>query len=198
MTHLFLEILPDNQRKSFDALSKENWISDFYLAVGTALALQINHRQSIDFDFFTSVDFNNNVIKENLNRMGVFNLQYEQNNTLIGDIDDVKISFFKYNYKIIEELIIHGNIKIVGIPEIASMKLEAISGRGSKKDFIDLYFILEKYDLSFIFNKHAEKYGANISNKYHLLRSLVYFYDAEEEIMPKMFQKATICFISLF
>ena len=70
--------------------------------------------------------------------------------------------------------------------DIALMKLEAISGRGSKKDFIDLYFLLCSFSLSELFEKYPLKYGIEISNHYHLLKSLAYFEDAEHEPMPKM------------
>jgi hypothetical protein len=66
------------------------------------------------------------------------------------------------------------------------MKLEAIAGRGSKKDFIDLYFLLQQYTLEEIFSFHALKYGIGLSNQYHHLKSLVYFADAETEAMPVM------------
>ena len=70
--------------------------------------------------------------------------------------------------------------------DIAAMKLEAIAGRGSKKDFIDLFFILQQYNLEDIFSFHAQKYGIGLSNQYHHLKSLVYFADAESEAMPAM------------
>ena len=75
--------------------------------------------------------------------------------------------------------------------DIALMKLEAISGRGSKKDFIDLFFLLKHFAISWLFEKHPQKYGIGISNHYHLLKSLVYFEDAENQPMPKMLQDAS-------
>ena len=72
------------------------------------------------------------------------------------------------------------------IKDIAAMKLEAIAGRGSKKDFVDMYFILNQFTLEQIFSFHAIKYGVGLSNQYHHLKSLVYFNDADEEAMPLM------------
>ena len=77
-------------------------------------------------------------------------------------------------------------LMLAGIRDIASMKLEAIAGRGSKKDFVDMYFILNQFTLEQIFSFHALKYGVGLSNQYHHLKSLVYFNDADEEAMPLM------------
>ncbi len=68
--------------------------------------------------------------------------------------------------------------------DIAAMKLEAIAGRGSKKDFVDISFLLQQFTIDEIFAFHQEKYGSGLSNQYHLLKSLVYFVDAESEAMP--------------
>jgi hypothetical protein len=66
------------------------------------------------------------------------------------------------------------------------MKIEAIAGRGSKKDFIDIFFLLQRYTLNEIFEFHTLKYGTGLSNRYHHLKSLVYFTDADTEAMPLM------------
>lgn len=76
------------------------------------------------------------------------------------------------------------NDMLADIEDIAAMKLEAIAVRGSKKDFVDMYFILNQFTLEQIFSFHALKYGVGLSNQYHHLKSLVYFNDADEEAMP--------------
>ncbi len=81
-------------------------------------------------------------------------------------------------------------MRVASVLDIALMKLEAISGRGDKKDFVDLFFILKSFALQELLAKHQEKYGADWSNRYHLLRSLVYFADAEEQPMPMMLMDA--------
>jgi hypothetical protein len=75
---------------------------------------------------------------------------------------------------------------LAGLKDIAAMKLEAIAGRGSKKDFVDMFFLLQQFSLEEIFSFHTQKYGTGLSNLYHLMKSLVYFADAEEEAMPLM------------
>jgi len=187
---LYLNILPNYQLSLFNIIAKDDYFINFYLAGGTALALQYSHRQSIDFDFFTTTDFSTTKIIQKLQTFGKFELQHEEENTIIGILNDVRISFFTYKYRVINEFKKYENINIADEFDIAAMKLEAISGRGSKKDFVDFYFILKNISLQDIFKFYEKKYGKAISNNYHLLKSLVYFEDAEVQAMPKMIKQA--------
>lgn len=184
--NLQLKIFPDVQLQLFEKLSTQSFINRFYLAGGTGLALQIGHRRSVDFDFFMPGDFETTSIINLLTSTGSFIRENEEKNTINGQLNGVRISFFGYQYKIIDHFEKYGNIRITGLRDIAAMKLEAIAGRGSKKDFIDLYYLLKQYSLKEIFEFHAEKYGLGLSNQYHHLKSLVYFEDAEAEAMPVM------------
>jgi len=186
---LHIQILPENQRKIFDHLIKNEWLKDFYLAGGTALALYIGHRQSVDFDFFTEKDFDTKKIILLLKELGEFELSHEEKNTLVGYINEVSISFFTYKYDLIDKPTRYNSLIIAGKSDIALMKLEAISGRGNKKDFIDLYFLLREYSFDELFKNYKVKYGRSLSNQYHLLKSLVYFADAEDQAMPRMIEK---------
>ena len=186
---LNLNILPSSQLDLFELLSNADFISDFYLAGGTGLALQIGHRQSIDFDFFIPYDFDTSQIIQSIISLGHFELQNEEKNTINGILNHVRISFLGYKYNVINPFIYHRKIKIAHELDIAAMKLSAISGRGNKKDFIDLYFILKKYSLDTILRFYEKKYGKGLANDYHLIKSLVYFADAEEQAMPKMIEQ---------
>ncbi len=183
---LFTNILPANQLKLFENLSTQPFIHDFYLAGGTGLALQIGHRRSFDFDFFIPADFDTSFIINILTQIGEYERDNEERNTINGSLNGIKISFFGYKYRIIEDFKIFNSIRLAGLKDIAAMKLEAIAGRGSKKDFIDLFFLLKKFTLEEIFTFHTQKYGAGLGNQYHHLKSLVYFDDAETEAMPLM------------
>ena len=99
------DILPAEQLNLFKILSHEEWISSFYLVGGTALALQIGHRQSIDFDFFTDKDFTNRKIINKLIGLGDFELFNEADNTINGLLNNVNISFLKYEYPIVKKLL---------------------------------------------------------------------------------------------
>lgn len=183
---LHLEILPEEQLKLLQLLSGETFIRDFYLAGGTGLALYLGHRQSFDFDFFIPTDFDTSQIVNILNGLGKYERGNEEKNTVNGLLNGVRVSFLGYKYDIIDEFSHYKSIRLAGIRDIASMKLEAIAGRGSKKDFVDMFFLLKQFSLEQIFSFHARKYGVGLSNQYHHLKSLVYFNDADEEAMPLM------------
>jgi hypothetical protein len=184
--NLHLEVLPEDQRLLLQKLAKEDWLGDFYLAGGTALALQIGHRESIDFDFFSKKEFGHQEIIQKLERIGSFELFQGDEGTINGRLSEIRISFFYYKYKIVEDPIVYEKLNIANKLDIALMKLEAISGRGSRKDFIDLYFLLREFSLERLYSDYPLKYGQGLDNKYHLLKSLAYFEDAEKEPMPKM------------
>ena len=154
---LHAEIFPKHQQSLFDTLSEQDWIRPFYLAGGTSLALQIGHRRSIDFDFFTEGDFNTTQIISHLRNIGKFELFDRSEDTLNGSVNDVQISFFSYKYPLLNDLHKHMKLSIADMLDIALMKLEAISGRGSKKDFIDLYFLIERFSISELLRKYPNK-----------------------------------------
>ena len=185
---LRLDILPEEQLKLFEVLSSQVFINDFYLAGGTCLALQIGHRRSIDFGFFIPADFDTSAVVNILTQIGQYERENEESNTINGILNGVRISFFGYRYHIIDVFKTYNNISLAGLKDIAAMKLEAIAGRGSKKDFIDLFFLLQQFTLEEIFSFHTQKYGVGLGNQYHHLKSLVYFTDAESEAMPVMIQ----------
>lgn len=180
------EFLPAQQRDLLNLLAEQSWLQPFYLAGGTALALHIGHRQSVDFDFFTLQDFQTRAMIAALQPLGAFELFSEAENTVNALLNEVRISFFTYRYPLIQPFHYYRQVAIADLRDIAAMKCEAISGRGSKKDFIDLAFLLRYLSLSEIFDLYEAKYGRAVSNHYHLLKSLVYFDDAEEQPMPRM------------
>jgi predicted nucleotidyltransferase component of viral defense system len=165
-----------------------NISEDFYLAGGTALAIQLNHRESIDLDWFVKDCFSNNKIIELLSGIGEFKLNQEEEGTIHGVLDDVKISFLQYRYDLQFPLVEFKGVKIADEKDIAAMKLDAISSRGTKKDFIDLYFLLRKYSLEDLLKIFEKKYSDIKYNKVHLLKSLAFFEDAEDEPMPIMIE----------
>jgi hypothetical protein len=187
--NIYLNLLPEGQQKLFDKLSEQAFINDFYLAGGTSLALQIGHRQSLDFDFFIPADFNTSALINKLVEAGNYIRENEETNTINGSLDGINISFFGYKYRIIDDFRILKGIRLAGLKDIAAMKLEAVAGRGSRKDFVDMFFLLKIFTLEEMLIFHSRKYGTGLSNQYHLIKSLVYFNDAEPEPMPRMVEK---------
>lgn len=180
------ETLAPETRSVLEKISKESFTQDFYLVGGTALALHFGHRESIDLDFFSAQDFPLEKLKKELSTIGRYSLTNEEDGTLDGMLDDVKLTFIRYEYPMLFPLIDWDGVKLADERDIACMKIDAISSRGSKKDFVDLYFLLEKYSLSELLSFFEKKYSHIEYNKSHLLKSLVYFDDAEEDMLPKM------------
>lgn len=176
-------ILPKKQQEIFFILKEKEWLNPFYLAGGTALALQYKHRESVDFDFFSDKNFSNDEILEHLKITGETEIFSEEKNTLHTLVKGVQISFLGYKYKLMNPLEAEGNIKIADPLDIACMKLSAIVSRGTKKDFVDLYYLLGHFSLEELFKAYHKKYNLT-DHRYILLKSLVYFTDAEEDPMP--------------
>jgi len=155
----------------------------FYLAGGTALALQIGHRDSVDFDFFSNEKFNTQKLFEEMRDVflghKVFKIQEERNTLSILVDENIKISFFYYPYQLIDNLIEEENFKLASLVDIGCMKLSAITGRASIKDYIDLYYILQDIKLEGLIEKCLGKFP-NI-DKNLILKSLVYFEDVIDE-----------------
>jgi len=162
------------------------FIQKFYLAGGTALAIQLGHRESIDLDFFAQEKFSVSKLKYNLSQIGKLAVDYEDEDTLSGMLDEVKVSFFHYGYAQIFSLVRYENIFLADERDIAAMKIDTISARGSKKDFVDIYFLLQKYSLPDLIGFFEEKYKNIQYNKLHILKSLVYFDDADSNPDPMM------------
>ncbi len=154
------------------------------LVGGTALALQIGHRKSIDLDLFGDIDFDNvNTAKVFANFNNTITLKRSKNINIFS-IDDVKVDFVNYSYPWLQNQLLLGGIRLAGIEDIAAMKLAAITGRGSRKDFIDLYFLLQKYNLKEMLGFYRNKYFDG--SEYLVLKSLTYFTDAENDIEIEM------------
>ena len=161
----------------------EGFKKDFYLGGGTALAIQIGHRDSVDFDFFSERDINTKELFEHLREIFkehiLLKIQ-EEYNTLTVLVDaTIKISFFGYKYKLIKETINNENLFLASIEDIGCMKLSAITGRASNKDYIDLHFILKRVSLSDLLEDAHIKYPELERNL--ILKSIVYFEDITME-----------------
>jgi predicted nucleotidyltransferase component of viral defense system len=165
-----------------DTLTKYNAI----LAGGTALALHMGHRISEDLDFFTDVEFRvESIILDIRKTNHPFRIISEGEGYLIIDVGGIKISIFKYDYPFLEKPIIYKGIRIAGVLDTASMKVIAISQRGTKRDFVDLYFILQDMPFHKIANHMVRRFGKERINPIHIGKSLVYFSDAESNPEPQ-------------
>ena len=158
--------------------------SSLRLVGGTALALQYGHRNSIDLDFFGEIEEDAETIKEVLRKHGKLSVIKESQNIRLYHLDEIKIDIVNYKYRWIDNPTIDGKIILASPIDIAAMKINAIEGRGTKKDFIDIYFLLQHYSLQEILSFYQKKYPEN--SIFRALMSLSYFDDAEQQLMPKM------------
>ncbi|MDH6312742.1 putative nucleotidyltransferase component of viral defense system [Parabacteroides sp. PFB2-10] len=160
----------------------------FRLVGGTALALQIGHRFSIDLDFFGKHNFETLQIMNSL-ETDFFQvvLKYDKRVIKVLEINGVKVDIVNYPYEWIEPPVETEGVRMAGLKDIAAMKLSAITNRGTKKDFMDIYFLLQMFSLEEMCTFYTQKYRDG--SLFNVIRSLSYFEDAESDPMPKLFQK---------
>lgn len=187
---MFTKTLSGAARNSLAILGNSGLLKEAYLAGGSALALHLGHRQSIDFDFFTPQHFDSKNLVKDLQKVGKFEKMTLKADTLLGVFNSIKFSLFFFEYPLVKKPKLYLGIKIASPADIGAMKLAAIVDRGTKKDFIDLYFLVkEKYSLEEIFKFYDKKYQKLAENIYSILKSLSYFEDAEASEMPIMIKK---------
>jgi hypothetical protein len=162
---------------------------EFYLAGGTAIALQLGHRQSIDLDWFTEGRFKEPMhLARHLEEQGItMQVHNVESGTLQGTVSRVQVSFFGFPYPLLQPTIAVNRFKCrsASVADLAAMKLSAIAQRGAKKDFVDIYALGKRTaSLPQMLDWYQKKF--NITNTAHLLFSLNYFDDADRERMPRM------------
>jgi hypothetical protein len=167
-------------------------LSQFYLVGGTALSLKFGHRKSIDLDLFSNEGFKNDeiilIIKQAFD-----NYKLENNVEKFGVfcyIDNVKVDIVRHPHSLIADIENIDGVRMYSTPDIAAMKINAILGRGRKKDFWDLYTLFQHYSLQQIIDFYERKF-----HEQRLLisipQAIVYFTDAEESETPVSLQGQT-------
>lgn len=187
---MFTETLFGNTKKALAILGKSRLMKDAYLGGGTACTLQLGHRISVDLDFFSIKEFDAKELSRSLKKIGKFEVEKQSWGTILGTLEGVKFSIFVYKYPVLFPFKSIFDVNILDLRDLAAMKIDAISTRGIKRDFIDLYFICQQgISLNDALSFYNHKYGTLASNVIHIQKSLVYFVDAEASIMPKMLKK---------
>lgn len=189
------ETLPPNTKKALDFFSAEKWIkkSKWYLAGGTALALQAGNRKSFDLDFFTTdKDFDEKKLLARFIGNKYWSTDVEEKNTIYGQLFKAKVSFIAYPFFIPkQEFLWHNSARVLSRIDIAVMKITAISQRGKKRDFFDLYWCAKNIEsLENIIKRLNVQYPSIAHNYHHILKSLVYFEDAESDPDPEIYFNA--------
>ena len=202
---MFEKVLPGKTKDILALLGESDILPEkTYLAGGTACALQLGHRVSYDLDYFTTNKFSINIVLEKIKNLNHnFILEREAEQTILGSFPEIKFSLFYYPYELLEETVNCNGNNLASLKDIAAMKINAVSDRGTKRDFVDLYFIMQNknYSLDLVLQFYDEKFSTLSANREHILKSLTYFDDAENSDVPNMlvnydWQKIKAFFIS--
>lgn len=164
--------------------------NNFYLAGGTGLALLIGHRQSLDLDMFSERNIDIQTCLEIISDLKGQIISQEKG-TVHAECRNVRLSFLHYPYPLLAEQKTYRGIRIASIEDIACMKAVAVSQRGEKKDFFDLYVLIQKLGPERLKELLVRKYGPQLINLYHILKSFLFFEDAEAEPEPKVLTDIT-------
>lgn len=190
------DILPRKTKKALDFLSAQNWLKDspWYLAGGTALALQAGNRKSLDLDFFSQEkNFNNDDILREFFGIKEWSVSVNIKNTVYGELFKAKVSFIAYPFFVpLQKPKWYGSVRILSPLDIAVMKVIAISQRGRKRDFFDLYWCAKNIEpLENIIKRLKKQYPSTVHSYHHILKSMVYFADAESDPNPEIYFDAS-------
>lgn len=180
------EVIPTSTEETLKALRGTRMLGDFYLAGGTGLALRLGHRLSLDLDFFARANFDEGRLLERLQALDMLALSSKAPNTLHLTIEQTKVSFLGFPYPVLHPTEHFLGVAIADPRDIACMKVNAIASRGTKRDFVDLYFCARRYGLVEILRMFGQKFLKINYSRVHLLKSLSYFADAEKDPMPRM------------
>ena len=171
----------------FRSLQDIEPLRDTRLVGGTALALQLGHRKSVDLDFFGSVPCSPEELRMAIGENHRVTTIKESKNIRIYDVDGVKVDAVNYSYPWIEEMVPGTDLRLAGLKDIAAMKINAVIGRGTRKDFVDIYFLMQHFTIGKMLDLFMEKYPDG--SLFLALKSLSYFDDAEALPMPVMLKK---------
>ncbi len=184
---MFENALPDGTKSTLAVLEEHKITRNAYLAGGTGLALQLGHRVSKDLDFFTCDDLNEEALLAELGKIPGFSPSQISAGTILGSFSNLRFSFFHYDYPLVEFPLKYQMTNVAGVKDIGAMKILACVSRGTKRDFIDLYFLCRQISpLENLLGMYDSKYGNLDSLMMHIKKSLVYFIDAEQDEMPAM------------
>lgn len=165
-------------------------LEQFVLVGGTNLALRFGHRLSVDFDLFSNQPFNPELLYAEIREVMPDTEFLDSNPSMLFlFVEGVKTDFVRLPFPYIAPIDTIDGIRLASVPDIVAMKLSAISQRGVKKDFWDMAELLDHYSLGQMLAMFREKYGQR--DVFYVLRSLIYFEDAEAQADLDLLKKTT-------
>jgi hypothetical protein len=182
------DALPAAQQQLCLKLAAVAIVRTFYLAGGTAAALHLGHRESVDLDFFRDGAFAADGLGLPLAEAAACRWDQYERNSLVGTADGIKVSFFHYPFPLLEPAQTFSGLAVASALDVACMKLVAIGQRGLRRDFIDLRCLLDllRLDVWTLWQHTQRKFSLRDDSVYWLARGLAYFEDAETEAEPKL------------
>jgi hypothetical protein len=194
LAHPHWEALTSATREAFDLLARVDLVKGYYLAGGTGLALHFGHRISVDLAFFSEKadavgPHERSALRGVLDDPSL-SITYDKDSTFVATWRDTGVSFFRLNsYPLVRPTLAVNGVRLASIEEIGAMKLAAIIDRGTRKDLIDLYYILQHVPLETLFDVAAMKYRQVSTFAVSATRGMAYFDEAEALPMPLMLDK---------
>jgi hypothetical protein len=177
-------------RAALTLIGRQPFARRFYLAGGTALALQVGHRYSVDLDFFADedelMDRTRHEIVEVLEQSATVDVREDVIGNLLLSVNGLSVGFFSYGYRLLEAVAAPDLPKLASMADIGLMKLDALIARGARKDFIDLHFIWQTVPLEQLLELRPLKYPRAHNFEVMLLESLTNFDHANLDTMPQM------------
>jgi hypothetical protein len=193
---LHKEAVPASTLALIKTLQTKDYLKGFYLAGGTALALILGHRKSLDIDLFSDFEFDAEQMLERIHQEFDFRLYQTAVNTLKGTIDGVNVDIIAHRYPRINDPVMKDDIQMLSVEDIIAMKLNAISVSGERsKDFIDIYFLLKDFSISSMLSFYRQKY--NQPGDTHILKSLLYFDDVDASDWPMIISSPQLKWIEV-
>jgi predicted nucleotidyltransferase component of viral defense system len=180
---LHREALPTGTLDLLTALSSNPALASFALAGGTSLALRFGHRLSVDLDFFTTDHFDKEPVIDALKQTHRVSVQNVNPAGLRAIVDDVNVDFVTYRYALLAPPETISGIRLLSLADVVGMKLSAVTNRGAKKDFYDLYTLIKELGMAELLRIYQAKYPGH--DPLIMLRSISYFADAEGQDDPK-------------
>jgi len=180
---LYKEAVKATVLELINILQKKKYLQGFYLVGGTALSLYLGHRKSVDIDLFSNFDFDTSKMLENIQHDFDYQLLFAASNTLKGNIGKVNVDIIAHRYDYVKSPDFIEEIYLLSIADIIAMKLNAISTSGQRsKDFIDIYYLLEKSNIGNMLDMYKSKYKK--INEAIILKSLIYFDEVDLSDWP--------------
>ena len=184
------ETVTPQLREVLQLVSLQAFADRFYLAGGTALALQLGHRPSVDLDFFSDhdelLDTSRHAISAALEKQAVVEVREDVIGNLLLKVNQLSVGFFSYGYPLLEAVSTAGTLRLASLADIGLMKMDALMMRGARKDFIDLYCLAQTIPFDRLLELRPCKYPRSSNFEIMLLESLTNFDHAERDLMPRL------------